>query len=257
MKIDINNKVSIIIPNFNSSKTILRALKSVQNQTYSNFEVIIVDDCSTDDSLSIIDFFISSDDRFNLIKLEVNSGAGVARSQALRHANGKYIAFLDADDFWYEDKLEKQVDVLNKNPEIIIIHSAYLVRTADGNKIRTVIPPEIITLKKLYYSNFIATSTAMYRLNLNGSRYIPKIRARQDYAFWIKLLQLNKGIVYGMSEILCDYYKIPGSISSSLFRNIKYNYNMYSIELGFSFIKSMYYVMFNIIYRVLKALRNN
>ena len=144
-----NNKVSIIMPSFNSEKYVLDAIISVQNQTYKNWEMIIVDDCSNDNTINIISEVIANDNRIKLYRQERNLGAGAARTRALGLINGRFIAYLDADDIWYPDKLSKQISFMLKN-NIGFSCTSYEVIDNDGNKLNK----QIYMLPKVDYIGF-------------------------------------------------------------------------------------------------------
>ena len=116
--------VTIIMPSYNSENFIIESIESVLAQTYSNWELIIVDDCSPDDSNKIIAKYIDSDSRIKLIKLQKNSGPAIARNMAIETANSRYIAFLDSDDVWLPNKLEKQIKFMQDN-DLAFTYSSY------------------------------------------------------------------------------------------------------------------------------------
>ena len=246
--------VSVIVPCFNSELTIRRALNSILSQTYKDLEVIVIDDCSTDDTWEIINSEIRGLSNFKLIRLKYNSGAGVARSEGMRHARGRYIAFLDADDRWHPNKLFRQMQIFEDEPDTLIVHTGYNILDAEPRIVGSYYPPSRLNGWVMHFSNFIATSTAVFKADLNGAAVMPSIRARQDYAFWIRLLILNKGSVRGLNEVLCDYYKTPGSVSSSPLKNLINNYKMFAGELGYSMFKSIFFVSSNVFFWFYKKL---
>src|SRR6187431_1499743 len=146
--------VSIITPSFNSDKFIAETIQSVQNQTYQNWEMIIVDDCSTDKTVSIIEQFVKNDNRIRFFQLEKNSGAGIARELALTKANGGYISFLDADDLWKPLKLEKQLQFLKDNNSPFTF-SFYDCIDEEGNKLnKRVEAPINLSYRQLFFCNY-------------------------------------------------------------------------------------------------------
>ena len=244
--------VSIVVAFFNASESLERTISSIDAQTYTNYEVILVDDCSTDNSSGIASKKSNISPKYFYVRLPINKGAGAARQAGLNLARGEYIAFLDADDEWHCTKLDKQIAVLESIRDTIIVHTGYNVKNIHGQTIGRVMPPSTITIRHMYLSNFIATSTAVFRRSLAGADKMPVIRARQDYAFWLKLIKSNKGKVIGVREILCNYYKTPNSVSSSPIRNVKNNYLMFRGELGYSFLRSICHVASNMAYRLVK-----
>lgn len=247
----LNSLVSIIIPSYNSYDFIHKTIDSVINQTYPNWEMIIVDDVSPDNSNEIIEEYIRKDDRIKLIMLEKNSGPAVARNRAIEEARGRYIAFLDADDLWKPEKLEKQIKFMQEK-DCALSYSAYETMSEDGVKLNTVIsPPNILTYTELLKSNRIGCLTAMYDTNKIGKVYMPLMKKRQDFGLWLKILKMTDA-AYGMSEVLGTYRLMSNSVSSNKLDLLKYNYSLFREHQGFSVIKSLYYLGWNIYIKVMK-----
>ena len=151
--------VSIITPSYNSAKFILETIQSVQNQTYQNWEMIIVDDCSSDETVSIIDRIANNDGRIQLFKLSKNSGTGMARNTALGKATGKFIAFLDADDLWKPEKLDKQLDFMKAN-NLPFTFSFYECINEAGKPLnRRIEAPLDLSYTKLIFCNYVGNLT--------------------------------------------------------------------------------------------------
>ncbi|MDT2791626.1 glycosyltransferase family 2 protein [Enterococcus lactis] len=233
-----NNKISIIMPSFNSEKYVLDAIISVQNQTYKNWEMIIVDDCSNDNTINIISEVIANDNRIRLYRQERNLGAGAARTRALGLINGRFIAYLDADDIWYPDKLSKQISFMLKN-NIGFSCTSYEVIDNDGNKLNK----QIYMLPKVDYigfltNNLLQTVGIMVDSKIVDKKYLimPNLRRRQDAATWLQILKAQY-YCYGMEEILAQYRRTQGSLSSNKFKAVKGVWYLYrKIEhLSFSF----------------------
>lgn len=234
------------MPVFNASRYLNSSIKSVLEQTYSDFEFIIHDDCSSDDSVNIIKSY--NDQRITLKTTDVNRGAGYARREAIRHAQGDYIAFIDSDDIWYKDKLEECVALLKNRLDIAAVQSNYKV-TENGYEKKTILPKRLITLKDMMFKNHCAMSCMVVRSSALGDIEMPLIRARQDYAYWIKILE-NNGTFYTINKTLVEYRKVKGSISSNPVKNIGYNYKMFRNELRYSRYKSINIVFRNILSKV-------
>lgn len=147
------------MPNYNNSKFIGEAIESVLAQSYDNFELIIIDDNSTDNSLAIIQSYIKKDNRIKLITLKKNSGTAFARNKGIELAKGKYISFLDSDDLWLPHKLEKQIKFM-KNQKMPLTYSSYFVINEEGKEIGLRRIPESLTYKILLKSNFIGNLQA-------------------------------------------------------------------------------------------------
>lgn len=226
--------VSIITPSYNSSKYIRETVDSVKKQTFTNWEMIIVDDCSKDNSREILKELASADSRIKVILLEKNSGAAVARNTAIEAAKGKYIAFLDSDDLWLPQKLEKQLDFMEKNG-IVFSFTKYDVMDEDGNNLnKPVSVPESIDYHGLLKNTIIGCLTVMINIEEIGKMKMPEIRTRQDFAFWLSILR--KGYkAHGLNETLASYRYVSDSISSNKIKAAKRNWQVYrEIEkLGF------------------------
>ncbi|MCT4619062.1 MAG: glycosyltransferase family 2 protein [Marinisporobacter sp.] len=218
--------VSIITPVYNSERFIKETIQSVQKQTYANWEIILVDDCSTDSSERIIRYMIEKDPKIKYIKLENNSGAAVARNTAIKNSKGRFIAFLDSDDLWECDKLEKQIKFM-LNKDIGFSFTGYNLIDEDGNDLDKVIKvPDQIDYDGLLKNTIIGCLTVMIDRSKIGDFRMPLIRAGQDTATWLSILK--KGyIAYGLNEPLARYRKVEGSISSNKIKALKRTWNIY------------------------------
>ena len=173
------------------------------------------------------------DDRVKVLSTEKNSGPGVARNVGLRNARGRYIAFLDSDDLWMKHKLEKQVLSFNNQDAILSCTSTILLNPR-GDILGIISGRSKVYLKDMKLANRVTMSSAMIRKNLIGAEIIPRIRSRQDYAYWISLLQNNRGHIAGVQEPLVGYVKMPGSVSSNACKNVIDTFRMYVSEVGLS-----------------------
>ncbi len=221
-----NDFVSIITPCFNSEKFISETILSVQNQTHNNWEMIIVDDCSTDKTVQIVEDFIKNDSRIQLIRLNNNSGAGIARNMALKKAVGDYIAFLDADDLWKYDKLEKQLKFLKEN-NIYFTFSFYDCINEAGDLLQKRIEaPLKLSYNQLFFCNYIGNLTGIYSAKYFGKIPISEIRKRQDWINWLIILEKIK-IAQPVPESLAFYRVRENSVSASKMALLQPNYNVY------------------------------
>lgn len=220
------NLVSIITPTYNSSNYISQTIDSVLNQTYQNWEMIIIDDCSSDETFSIISKFASEDSRIKVFKLDENSGAGVARNLAIQQASGNYIAFLDADDLWKPEKLEKQIGFMQEQ-KIPFTFSFYETMDEAGNlRNETLTTPSKITYKQLYYCNWIGNLTGIYSVDFFGKIPISSIKKRQDWMLWLQIVkQIETAIP--VPESLAYYRVRQDSISASKWKLIQFNFKVY------------------------------
>jgi teichuronic acid biosynthesis glycosyltransferase TuaG len=205
--------VSIIIPTFNSSKFISETILSIQSQTFSDWELIITDDCSTDCTVEIIKGYISNDSRISLFILSKNSGSGFARNNSISSAKGRFLAFCDSDDLWYPNKLELQLKYLS-DLNLSFTFSSYVRLDSGGNKLGSVTPSEVFSYEDLLRNCPIATSTVIYDSNLLGKRFFPIMRMRQDYALWISIFKEIKS-TNSMQEELVEIIIRKNSVSSN------------------------------------------
>lgn len=242
--------VSVIIPVYNSERYIKNTLDSILSQTFENFEVILINDKSTDKSVEIINSYIEKDKRFKLINLERNSGAAVARNAGIIAAKGKYIAFIDSDDKWISTKLEEQVKFMEDN-DYPFTYTHYNKLDMDGNVLEAVKPKSKVTYSDMLKTNYIGCSTVILNREKLGTVTMPLLRKRQDYATWLKILKLTDyGI--GYEKVLTNYTVRSDSISSNKFKLIKYNYRVFRDVEGFGVIKSTFYLCVNILYKIIK-----
>ncbi|TDQ32768.1 glycosyltransferase family 2 protein [Zeaxanthinibacter enoshimensis] len=233
--------VSVITPVHNSEKFIRQCVESVQNQFYKEWEHILVDDCSEDRSVEIIQEYARKDQRIRLIQLDQNSGAGVARNKGIAEAKGSYIAFLDSDDQWYPEKLEKQITFMQNN-KYHFSFTSYDTIDEKGNKLGQLFKArQRVTYNTALFKNPIGCLTAMYDVNFFGKQYMPEIRKRQDYALWLKLLKKADG--YGLQEVLSSYRHTSNSISSGKIGLLKYEWKIYREIEGLSFLQSSFYLL--------------
>ena len=240
--------VSIITPVHNSEQFLECCIESVLTQTYENWEHILVDDCSTDDSAALIRSYVNKDSRICYIPLAVNSGAGIARNTAIERAKGDYIAFLDSDDRWYPQKLQLQLTFMEQN-NCHFSFSSYDTIDENGHSLGKVVKARpVITYKKALYKNPIGCLTAMYSVEYFGKQYMPDIRKRQDYALWLNLLKRTNAM--GLQQVLASYRNTSNSISSNKLDLISYEWRIYREVEGLSFIKSLFYLLSAIIIKM-------
>lgn len=238
---DLNTKVSIITPLYNSEKFLQNTIESVLNQTYRNWEWIIVDDCSTDSSKKIIEKYTCKDKRIKYFLLESNSGAAVARNFGLRNSKGRFIAYLDSDDLWDQEKLEEQVEFMCKyNYEFTC--TDYEVIDEEGNlKNKIVHMPHEINYNLYLRNTIIQTVGVMIDISIIDKEllYMPLIRRRQDAATWCKILK--KGFnCYGFNRKLASYRRVSTSLSSNKFKAVKGTWYLYRNIEKLSLIKSIH-----------------
>lgn len=214
-----NPLVSIIMPCYNSEMYIAKTLKSLQEQTYTDWEVLITDDCSTDKTVQIIKSFQENDSRIRLYELNKNSGAAVARNNSLAYVRGQYVAFLDADDIWYPNKIEMQLDFM-KSRHAGFTCASYDVINEDGAYLgRTVHMMDHCDYVGFLTHNLLQTVGIMVDLNVVSKELLvmPLLKRRQDAATWLQILK--SGVTcYGIYDSLCAYRRVSNSLSSNKFK---------------------------------------
>jgi teichuronic acid biosynthesis glycosyltransferase TuaG len=235
------NLVSIITPVYNCEKLISETINCVLNQTYKNWEMLLVDDCSTDDSARIVKEFSKKDSRVKYIKLEKNSGAAVARNTALENSNGRFIAYLDSDDLWKSDKLEKQVDFMLKN-NYAFTCTDYEKIDENGKSLNKVIKiPKKVNYNLYLRNTIIQTVGVMVDTKITGKEVLvmPNIRRRQDAATWCQILKAGHNC-YALSENLSYYRVVTNSLSSNKFKAVKGTWSLYRDIEKLPLLKSCY-----------------
>lgn len=231
--------ISIITPSYNSERFISATINSVISQTATNWEMIIVDDCSSDNSIKIIQSFVEQDSRITLIRLAENSGAAVARNTAIEVASGRYIAFLDSDDTWLPYKLEKQIAFMQEN-DYSFTFAAYDKVNDKGEVFGHVGVPEKVTYHDLLKSCSIGCLTAVYDTKFFGKVYMPLIRKRQDLGLWLRLLSRTKH-ARGLNETLGLYKVRADSISANKKNAALFTWRLYRDVENLNLIRSFYY----------------
>ncbi|VEB76585.1 Chondroitin polymerase [Providencia rustigianii] len=232
-----NNLVSIIMPAYNAENTITESIESIINQSYQDWELIITDDCSTDNTLLIIKHYESIEKRIKVIKNSINLGVAESRNLSISISKGKFICFLDSDDIWFPNKIEKQISILNSGWNAVC--SNYETFNAEGI-INIRFSPEIITYNDMLRSCFIGNLTGIYNAHNVGKIYQKKIGA-EDYLMWLSVLKITKN-AYCVQEPLAKYRIRDTSLSSNKVRSIKWQWNIYRKELKLNFTQSVYYL---------------
>lgn len=246
-----NDLVSIIMPSYNTGRFIAESIRSVLAQTYENWELIIVDDCSTDNTDEIIATY--TDPRIRYLKNKVNSGAAVSRNWGLREAKGRWIAFLDSDDLWHPEKLERQVRFMEETgyrftytDYKIQLNGAWLPYICYG--------PDKVTKRKMKDYCYFSTITVMYDREYVGLIQIEPVRKNNDYAMWLRIVE--KTPCYRLPECLSYYIKHDGSISSgSKLKLIRHHYIMWRVAEHKDPISAWVLTVRNLFWGVIKKLK--
>lgn len=218
--------VSIIMPTYNCGQFISDTIKSVQEQTYQNWELIIVDDCSCDNTQKIIKERFGNDSRIQYHCLSVNSGAAVARTMAMKLAKGSYMAFLDSDDLWIPQKLETQLKFMKRN-HYNFTCTAYQKINESGDFIKKIVRCLPRTdYHRLLLDCPVGNSTVMYNVSSMGKFQVPDIRKRNDDALWLQMLKKEK-YIYGYPRVMTYYRVRKHSLSRNKLSLVKYHWTLY------------------------------
>lgn len=237
--------VSIIMPAYNCGDFIGITLDSIIAQTYRNWEVIVVDDCSTDNTAEVVEEYLKRESRIRYHKLDKNSGAAVARNKAVDLATGKYMAFLDSDDVWVPEKLHKQIGYMKKNGYNFTCTS-YTKIDEQGNYLNRTIRAK----NKSDYFGLLKTcpgnSTVIYDAEALGKFKIPNIKKRNDYVMWLQVIKKEK-FLHGLDEPLGSHRIRTGAISRNKSSLVGYHWKVYREIEKLSLIKSWYLICYWII----------
>lgn len=245
--------ISIIVPTHNSEKYVMKTINSVLNQTYQNFEIIVIDDCSTDDTARIIRSI--SDNRIIFLVNEEQSGAAVSRNRGIAQANGDYIAFLDGDDIWYKTKLKDQLSFMKDNDYCFSFTNYDEIDENDNSRGTVISGPKVLTHKSFLKTNYVGCLTVMYKRDIYPDLQIPEtVYKRNDYALWLKLSEKTK--CYHLNKVLASYRKTTNSLSSGKKRNlIKYHKEMFQKLYKFGAFKSTLFAWRNAFYYYYRRLK--
>jgi teichuronic acid biosynthesis glycosyltransferase TuaG len=228
---------------YNSETFISDTIFSVINQTYNNWELLLIDDGSNDKTLESVNLVTTKNSKIKLFKNETNQGAAIARNKGIEAAKGEYIAFLDADDLWKPEKLERQIAfMLTENCDVCF--SSYEQIDEAGNSLNRLVKalPEL-TYQKYLKSNYIGNLTGIYNAKVLGKITAPNLRKRQDWLLWLSAINKSGKPAKGIQESLAYYRVREDSMSSSKMNLLKHNYWVYKKGLGFSTLKSIFYML--------------
>ena len=235
-----NKLVSIITPSYNSARFILDCCNSVLAQSYRDWELLIVDDCSVDNSKELIIEFAEKDARIKPIFLEANVGAAAARNVAIRKAAGKYIAFLDSDDVWSSNKLEKQLDFMQMS-NISFSFTSYQPISENGSVVSPIIEaPAQITYTDYLKNTIIGCLTVIIDKEAVGDFEMPNIRSSHDMALWLLILKRGH-VAYGLNENLAQYRIVSNSNTSNKIKSALEVWKVYREVEKIGFLLSLWY----------------
>lgn len=234
--------ITIITPYFKKKKFIKEAIISILNQTYKNFEVIIIYDDKDKVDLKYIKELKNLDKRINLLVNKKNIGAGLSRNLAMNRANGNYIAFLDSDDIWHNNKLETQLKFMKSN-DLKISHTSYQILDIDKKILGKRIARNFNQIKDLLKSCDIGLSTVMLKKKIiSRNCSFTNSNTKEDFVLWLRILEKNYKIG-GLNKILTSWRRLDGSLSSSSIQKLIDGFNVYFKYMNFGLIKSTYYLI--------------
>ncbi len=244
--------VSIVMPSYNTEKYICESIRSVLNQTYPYWELIIVDDCSTDGTDEVVKPFLT-DRRIRYLKNKKNSGAAISRNRALREAKGKWIAFLDSDDLWMPEKLEKQIRFMETH-DYAFTYTDYMIQL-NGEWLPYVYTgPAVVNRRIMYNYCYFSTITVIYDREKIGLIQIEDLRKNNDYAMWLQAIE--KSNCYRFPECMSFYIKHEGSVSSGRkIKLIKWHYILYKEGLHKNRMVSVFLTVRNLFFGVIKKIK--
>lgn len=247
--------VSIIMPSYNCGEFVEETIRSVQAQTYNNWEIIFMDDCSTDDTVKLVSKLKEKDPRIRLFQNQRNSGAAVSRNNALHEAKGRWIAFLDSDDLWEPTKLEKQVKFMEENG-YLFSYTCYQEIDSESKPTGVMVSgPKHVTKKGMYNFCWPGCLTVMYDASKIGLVQIEDIKKNNDYAMWLKVCKIAD--CYLLDECLAKYRRgRAGSVSShSITTMIGWHYKLWHEAEGKGTISSLWHTGVNLAYGFYKKIK--
>lgn len=247
----INGLVSIIMPSWNTERFIAETIQSVLAQTYTNWELLIVDDCSTDNTDSVVESF--HDDRIKYFHNKKNSGAALTRNKALREAKGEWIAFLDSDDLWKPEKLEHQIDFMERNG-YSLSYTEYEKIDENSESLNIhVSGPDKVNKHKMYDYDYIGQLTMMYNAKKFGLVQIKDIKKNNDYAIRLQLYKKQGTVAYLLHENLAMYRVRKVSISHDKFKKkLKSHYDLFHTCDEKPAVIAAWYTCWNMFFGVMK-----
>ena len=233
-----NILVSVIMPVFNCEKYVVKSIESALNQTYKNIELIIIDDCSLDNKYMMVDNYRLKDSRIKVYKNEMNLGVASTRNRAIDLSSGEYIAFLDGDDLWREDKIEKQLAYMIKEKAKLSFTSYHMIDKDNLKCCPDYIVPKIISYNKLLINNVIGCYTVLLKNELLEKHRFLTDFYHEDYVLWLMILKEGHKAV-GLKEPLVKYRVMNSSKAGNKKKSAKYRYQIYRNFLKLPHIKCM------------------
>lgn len=235
--------ISVIMPAYNAEKYIEQSIQSVLNQDYTNLELIIINDCSKDKTIKIIENYAKKDDRIKYYTNKENSGVAYTRNFGIEKANGEWIAFLDSDDIWKKEKLQKQIDIINKEkiePTLIYTGSSFIDENNQAYNFSIQVP-EKVTYKELLKQNVISCSSTLIKKQILTNVKMEHDNIHEDFLLWLKILKQYNTYAYGVNMPLLVYRISRNSKSGNKIKSAKMTYMVYKY-MGLNFAQRIYYM---------------
>lgn len=232
--------VSIIMPAYNAERFIEKSIESVLHQSYKNWELLIINDFSKDSTQTIIENYLKKDNRIKLFNQENNRGVAESRNKGIKISKGKYIAFLDSDDLWENNKLEIQIEYMLKN-KVYMTYTQYSHITENGGFIKDIEIPKSLNYKQALKGNKIGCLTVVIDKEKIGKIQMPNLK-HEDYATWLNILK--KGITaYGIPKNLAQYRKVSDSLSANKLKTITWTWSIFRKSQKLNKTKSLYFLI--------------
>lgn len=235
-----NKLISVIIPYYKKKPHIKKTLNSVVKQTYKKIEIIIVYDDLNRSDLSYIHSIVKKNNKVKIVVNRKNLGAGKSRNIGINHANGDYIAFIDADDVWKKNKLEKQINFMEKY-NISISHTSYRIYDYKNKFLQIRKAKKFSSIKDLIGSCDIGLSTVILKKKIIKKNKFPNLKTKEDFVYWLNFLKMGHKI-YPLETTLTNWKKTRNSLSSNFFQKIFDSYRVYRVFMKFNVIKSLIYI---------------
>ena len=233
--------VSVIIPYYKKINRISQTLDSVLKQTFQDFEIILVYDDTDNEDLEFIEKHFNNNSKIKIIKNIKNFGAGISRNIGIKNSSGSIIAFIDADDIWYSDKLEKQINFMREN-NYDFTFTNYVKKISNQKKIQIQSKYDKILYKDLLFDNEIGLSTVMLNKKIVKGELFPAIKTKEDYVLWLQLSKRKIGL-FGFKRNLVSWRKLNKQLSGSTFQKLKDAFIVYNKYLKFNFLKSLVFTI--------------
>jgi teichuronic acid biosynthesis glycosyltransferase TuaG len=245
--------VSVVVPLYNNAEFVSDSISSVLSGKYSNLEVIVIDDCSTDRGVDIIEDIMSRDDRVKLITSAQNSGVAASRNLGIDRSQGKYIAFLDSDDFWHENKLSDQINFMVQN-SVGFSYTGYNVVNRDGAIVSRINVPKIVNFRKMTFSNWIGCSTVVVSRSVLQDRRFNNITKREDYLLWLEILS-ESDYAYGLNKPMVSYRRHGAQNSAHKINMASENFALYLRVFDGNYFKATFSFIFYMFFGIIKAIK--